>query len=81
MSTIAPTRPVKLNACRVRLTMGPAAAAEARGQVRAAICAWDVPADMDVAVLLTSELVSSAMSMGPPAEGCCHGDGTTWFAS
>lgn len=25
--------------------------------------------------------VSSAMSMGPPAEGCCHGDGTTWFAS
>ena len=25
--------------------------------------------------------MSSAMSMGPPAEGCCHGDGTTWFAS
>ena len=25
--------------------------------------------------------VSSAMSMGPPAESCCHGDGTTWFAS
>jgi hypothetical protein len=25
--------------------------------------------------------LSSAMSMGPPAEGCCHGDGTTWFAS
>ena len=25
--------------------------------------------------------VSSAMSMGPPAEGCCHGDGTTWVAS
>jgi hypothetical protein len=26
-------------------------------------------------------MLSSAMSMGPPAEGCCHGDGTTWFAS
>jgi hypothetical protein len=25
--------------------------------------------------------LSSAMSMGPPGEGCCHGDGTTWFAS
>jgi DNA replication protein DnaC len=25
--------------------------------------------------------MSSAMSMGPPAESCCHGDGTTWFAS
>jgi hypothetical protein len=25
--------------------------------------------------------VSSAMSMGPPAEGCCHGHGTTWVAS
>ena len=25
--------------------------------------------------------LSSAMSMGPPAEVCCHGDGTTWFAS
>lgn len=25
--------------------------------------------------------VSSAISMGPPAEVCCHGHGTTWFAS
>jgi len=30
---------------------------------------------------LQADAVSSAMSMGPPAEGCCHGDGTTWFAS
>ena len=25
--------------------------------------------------------MSSAISMGPPAEVCCHGHGTTWFAS
>ena len=30
-----------------------AAAAEARGQVRAAIAAWNAPVDKDVAVLLT----------------------------
>jgi anti-sigma regulatory factor (Ser/Thr protein kinase) len=41
--------------------MGPAAAAEARGQVRAAICDWDIPVDLDVAVLLTSELVTNAI--------------------
>jgi hypothetical protein len=34
------------------------------------------PADGELANLL-----SSAMSMGPPAESSCHGDGTTWFAS
>jgi anti-sigma regulatory factor (Ser/Thr protein kinase) len=61
MDTMAPTRTAELHACRVRLTMGPAAAAEARGQVRAAICAWDAPADVDVAILLTSELVTNAI--------------------
>ena len=35
--------------------------AEARDQVRAAITAWDVPVDPDVAVLLTSELVTNAI--------------------
>ena len=29
--------------------------------VRAAICAWDIPVDPDVAVLLTSELVTNAI--------------------
>jgi anti-sigma regulatory factor (Ser/Thr protein kinase) len=61
MNAMAPTRPAELHACRVRLTTGPAAAAEARGQVRAAIRAWDVPVDPDVAVLLTSELVTNAI--------------------
>ena len=61
MNAMAPTRPAELHACRVRLTTGPAAAAEARGQVRAAIRAWDVPVDPDVAVLLSSELVTNAI--------------------
>jgi anti-sigma regulatory factor (Ser/Thr protein kinase) len=58
---MAPTRPSELHGCRVRLTTGPAAAAEARRQVRAAITAWDLPVDQDVAVLLTSELVTNAI--------------------
>jgi anti-sigma regulatory factor (Ser/Thr protein kinase) len=61
MNAMAPTRPTELHGCRVRLTTGPAAAAEARSQVRAAICAWDVPVDPSVAVLLTSELVTNAI--------------------
>ncbi len=61
MNAMAPTRPTELVWRRVRLTAGPAAAAEARRQVRAAICAWDIPVDPDVAVLLTSELVTNAI--------------------
>ncbi len=61
MNAMAPPRPTELHRCRVRLATGPAAAGEARRQVRAAICAWDVPVDPDVAVLLTSELVTNAI--------------------
>ena len=61
MNVMAPTRPTELRGCRVRLTAGPAAAAEARRQVQAAIRAWDIPVDLDVAVLLTSELVTNAI--------------------
>ena len=61
MNAMAPTRPTELHRCRVRLTTGPAAAAEARSQVRAAICAWDLPVDPSVAILLTSELVTNAI--------------------
>ena len=61
MNTMAPPRPTDLDACRVRLTAGPAAAAaQARRQVRAAISAWRAPVDPDVAVLLTSDLVTYA---------------------
>jgi anti-sigma regulatory factor (Ser/Thr protein kinase) len=61
MNTIAPTRPTVLHQRRVPLTAGPAAAGEARSQVRAAIRAWDAPVDQSVAVLLTSELVTNAI--------------------
>ncbi len=61
MNTMAPTRPTELQICRFRLTAGPAAAAQARSQVRAAVCAWDVPVDPDTAVLLASELVTNAI--------------------
>jgi anti-sigma regulatory factor (Ser/Thr protein kinase) len=61
MTTMELARPGGLPACRVRLTPGPAAAAEARDQVRAAVRAWDVRADSDVEVLLTSELVTNAI--------------------
>jgi anti-sigma regulatory factor (Ser/Thr protein kinase) len=61
MPTMVLSRAAKLQARRIRLPPGPAAVAEARGQVRAAIYAWDVPVDVDVAVLLTSELVTNAV--------------------
>ena len=61
MNAMAPTRPAELLCRRVRLTTGPAAPAEARSQVQAAISAWDVPVDPSVAILLTSELVTNAI--------------------
>jgi len=65
---MAPTRPTELHQRRVRLTREPAAAAEARSQVRAVMCAWKVPVDPDIAVLLTSDLMTNAIT---------HGDGET----
>lgn len=61
MNTLTPTRLSELHQWRVPLTTGPAAAAEARRQVRAAIWAWGTRVDPDVAVLLTSELVTNAI--------------------
>jgi anti-sigma regulatory factor (Ser/Thr protein kinase) len=65
---MAPTRPTELHQRRLRLTREPTAAAEARSQVRAVIRAWKVPVDPDIAVLLTSDLVTNAIT---------HGDGET----
>jgi hypothetical protein len=61
---MALTRPTELRQRRVRLTREPAAAAEARSQVRAVIGAWRVPVDPDIAVLLTSDLVTNAITHG-----------------
>jgi len=64
MNTMAPPQPTRstgLHVCRLRLSTGAAAAAEARRQLRAALHSWDVHVDDDVAVLLTSDLVTNAV--------------------
>ena len=61
MDTMAPMRPTVQRPRRISLAAGPAAAGDARSQVRAAIRAWDAPVDVDTAVLLTSELVTNAL--------------------
>ncbi len=61
MKAMAPTRPTEEQWHCVALTTGPMAAAEARGEVRAAISNWEIPVDPGVAVLLTSELVTNAI--------------------
>jgi hypothetical protein len=55
------TRPAARRKMRITLIAGPAAAAAARNEVRAAIRAWNVPVDPSVAVLLTGELVANAL--------------------
>ncbi len=67
MDTIAPATPappVELRYRRIRLVMGPAAAAYASGHVRTAIAAWSVPVNSAVAILLTSDLVINAVTNG-----------------
>jgi hypothetical protein len=61
---MAPTCPTELYQRRLRLTREPAAPAEARNQVRAVIRDRKVPVDPDIAVLLTSDLVTSAITHG-----------------
>jgi len=55
------TRPTELHQRRILMTRRPAAAAEARRQVRAIISAWELPVDPDIAVLLASDLVTHAI--------------------
>jgi anti-sigma regulatory factor (Ser/Thr protein kinase) len=65
---MTPTRTTELHQRRLRLTREPAAVAEARSLVRAVIRAWKVPVDPDIAVLLTSDLMTNAIT---------HGEGET----
>ena len=67
MNVMAPTRPTELYQRRVRLTRKPAAAAEARGQVRVAIRDWKIPVDPDIAILLASDLITNAIMHGAGA--------------
>jgi anti-sigma regulatory factor (Ser/Thr protein kinase) len=75
MTPMAPTRPIRpaspplpvsQHQCRIPLMADLAAAAAARSVVEDAIRAWRVPVDADVAVLLTSELVTNAVTHGTP---------------
>src|SRR5215467_10702760 len=61
MNTVAQARQELQRPLRLSLSAQPAAAAEARSYVRAAIDAWGVPVDPYVAALLTSELVTNAV--------------------
>jgi len=61
MNKTAPARAPAQHSISVLLPAGPAAPAAARRRVRAAIESWGVPADPDVATLLTSELVTNAI--------------------
>jgi hypothetical protein len=61
MNTRALTRPGARHKVRMTVTAGPAAAAIARGEVRAAIRAWNVPVSTAVAGTLTGELVTNAL--------------------
>ena len=68
MNTMVLTRPTDRHRCLLRLPATPAAAAAARHRVRAALVAWRPPVDPDIAILLTSDLVTNAIM---------HGDGET----
>jgi hypothetical protein len=61
-STPARTAETELHQCRVRLAAGPTAPGQARGRVREAIIGWGVPVDLDIAVLLASDLVTHVIS-------------------
>jgi anti-sigma regulatory factor (Ser/Thr protein kinase) len=67
MTMMAPARATRQGPYRnvVSLAAGPPAAAQARRHVGAVIKAWQVPVDPDVAVLLTSELVTNASQHDP----------------
>ena len=55
------TRPTELHQRRILVTRRPTAAGEARHQVGSIIRAWELPVDPDLAVLLTSDLVTHAI--------------------
>jgi anti-sigma regulatory factor (Ser/Thr protein kinase) len=61
MNTMTPIRPTVQCLRHVTLVTGPAAAAESRREVTAAVAAWELPVDRHTAALLTSELVTNAM--------------------
>ena len=77
MNSIAPARPAELHQRRVRLIRQPAAAAQARDHVRAALHSWQVPVDPDVVILLTSDVATNAIlhGAGPTVTVAIRGSG------
>ena len=65
----SPPLPVGQPQCRIPLMADLTAASAARSVVEDAIRAWRVPVDVDVALLLTSELVTNAVTHGAPTAG------------
>jgi hypothetical protein len=61
MNPLAVTRRGELYQCRMRLAAGLTAPGEARARVRTAVRDWGVPVDEDIALLLTSDLVTHAI--------------------
>lgn len=61
--------PMSARRCRIPIMANPAAPAAARSVVKDAIRTWRVPVDPDIAVLLTSELVTNAVTHGSPTAG------------
>jgi anti-sigma regulatory factor (Ser/Thr protein kinase) len=61
MDVTVPIRMTGPRLRRARLKTGLLAPSQARGLVRSAIRSWCVPVDEDIAVLLTSDLVTSAI--------------------
>jgi hypothetical protein len=58
MNAMAASRQAELYQCRVRLGAEHTSPGEARRRVQAVIRDWNVPVDEDIAVLLTSDLVT-----------------------
>jgi anti-sigma regulatory factor (Ser/Thr protein kinase) len=78
MTQMAPTRPYRFpvlplpvarHAFRMPLLADLTASASARAVIENVIRAWRVPVDADVAVLLTSELVTNAVTHGTKQTG------------
>jgi hypothetical protein len=75
---MTPDCPPPMRRRHIQLPREPASAAAARRQVRAIIRIWRLPVDPDIAVLLTSDLITSVITAGTgPVVGLgvsCPGD-------
>lgn len=64
---MTPTCPPQLRRRHIQLIREPASVAQARRQVRSIVGGWRIPVDPDIAVLLTSDLVTAIITRGTGA--------------